>query len=34
MATSIEVNKQKIQELLASGREHKFVIPAYQRPYE
>lgn len=34
MTTSIEVNKQKIQELLASGREHKFVIPAYQRPYE
>lgn len=34
MATSIEVNKRKIQELLASGREHKFVIPAYQRPYE
>lgn len=34
MATSIEVNKQKVQELLASGREHRFVIPAYQRPYE
>lgn len=34
MTTSIEVNKQKVQGLLSSGREHKFIIPAYQRPYE
>lgn len=31
---NIQVNKKKVCELLSSGRDHKFVIPAYQRPYE
>ncbi len=33
MATSIEVNKQSVKELLESGKKNAFVIPEYQRPY-
>lgn len=33
MATSIQVNKQNVVELLKTGVEHPFVIPEYQRPY-
>ena len=33
MATTIEVNKQTVKELLGSGKNKKFVIPEYQRPY-
>lgn len=33
MATSIEVNKRNVKQLLASGKTKKFVIPEYQRPY-
>lgn len=34
MASSIEVNKKKICDFLAEGKEHRFVVPEYQRPYE
>lgn len=33
MATSIEVQKQSVKQLLESGKTHPFVIPEYQRPY-
>lgn len=33
MATTIEVNKQSVAELLGSGKKKPFVIPEYQRPY-
>ena len=33
MPATIEVNKQSVKDLLSSGREHKFLIPEYQRPY-
>lgn len=33
MATTIEVNKQSVKQLLESGKDHPFVIPEYQRPY-
>ena len=33
MATTIEVNKQSVKQLLESGKVHKFVIPEYQRSY-
>lgn len=33
MATTIEVNKKSVEELLGSGRTRPFVIPEYQRPY-
>lgn len=33
MTTSINVNKVSVQDLLKSGKEHKFIIPEYQRPY-
>lgn len=33
MATTIEVNKQSVKQLLEEGKEHPFVIPEYQRPY-
>ena len=33
MATSINVNKQCVSDLLKSGRAKPFVIPEYQRPY-
>ncbi|RBP66758.1 uncharacterized protein with ParB-like and HNH nuclease domain [Alkalibaculum bacchi] len=33
MATTIEVNKQSVKQLLESGKVHKFIIPEYQRPY-
>lgn len=33
MATSIEVQKQSVKQLLESGKSHPFVIPEYQRPY-
>lgn len=33
MATSIDVNKQSVKQLLESGKKRKFVIPEYQRPY-
>ncbi len=33
MATSINVNKQSVSELLQTGRTQLFVIPEYQRPY-
>lgn len=33
MATTIEVNKQSVKQLLESGKAKKFVIPEYQRPY-
>ena len=34
MASSIEVNKKKVCDFLAEGKEHKFIVPEYQRPYE
>lgn len=33
MATTIEVNKQSVKQLLETGKTQKFVIPEYQRPY-
>ncbi len=33
MATTIEVNKQSVKQLLETGKEKKFIIPEYQRPY-
>ena len=33
MATSINVNKQCVSDLLKSGRAKPFIIPEYQRPY-
>ncbi|MFK4567854.1 DUF262 domain-containing protein [Enterococcus sp. UD-01] len=33
MATTIEVNKQSVKQLLETGKNQKFVIPEYQRPY-
>lgn len=33
MATSIEVNKQSVKQLLETGKVNKFIIPEYQRPY-
>lgn len=33
MATTIEVNKQSVKQLLETGKVRKFVIPEYQRPY-
>lgn len=33
MATSIEVNKQSVKQLLETGKVKKFVIPEYQRTY-
>jgi uncharacterized protein with ParB-like and HNH nuclease domain len=33
MATTIEVNKQSVKQLLETGKDKKFVIPEYQRPY-
>lgn len=33
MATTIEVNKQSVKQLLESGKVHKFIIPEYQRTY-
>lgn len=33
MATTIEVNKQSVKQLLESGKVRKFGIPEYQRPY-
>ena len=34
MATTIEVNKQSVRQLLETGKNMKFVIPEYQRTYE
>lgn len=34
MPATIEVNKKSVKDLLSEGKEHKFLIPAYQRPYE
>lgn len=33
MATSIQVNKQSVKQLLETGKVNKFIIPEYQRPY-
>ncbi len=33
MSTKIEVNKKSVKELLESGKEKKFIIPEFQRPY-
>jgi uncharacterized protein with ParB-like and HNH nuclease domain len=33
MTTTIEVNKQSVKQLLETGKNQKFVIPEYQRPY-
>ncbi|OTN90042.1 hypothetical protein A5819_002541 [Enterococcus sp. 7E2_DIV0204] len=33
MATTIEVNKQSVKQLLESGKKQRFVIPEYQRSY-
>ena len=33
MPTTIEVNKQRVEALLESGKSKPFVIPEYQRPY-
>lgn len=30
---NISVNKQTVIDLLKSGKEHRFLIPEYQRPY-
>ena len=32
-ATTIEVKKQSVKQLLETGKTSKFVIPEYQRPY-
>lgn len=34
MAATIEVNKKSVLDILSEGKEHTFLIPAYQRPYE
>lgn len=33
MATTIEVNKQSVKQLLETGKAKPFIIPEYQRPY-
>lgn len=33
MATTINVNKQSVKDLLGSGTKNPFIIPEYQRPY-
>lgn len=33
MTTTIEVNKKSVKQLLEMGKDKKFVIPEYQRPY-
>ena len=33
MSTTIEINKKSVREFLGSGKEEKFIIPEYQRPY-
>lgn len=33
LATSIEVNKQSVKQLLEKGKAKKIVIPEYQRSY-
>src|SRR5699024_6464455 len=33
MSNAISVNKQKLKQLLESGKNSKFIIPEYQRPY-
>ncbi|MDR2544143.1 MAG: DUF262 domain-containing protein [Methanobrevibacter sp.] len=33
MATTIEVNKQSVKQLLETGKKQKFIIPEYQRQY-
>ncbi|XKE94427.1 DUF262 domain-containing HNH endonuclease family protein [Metaplanococcus flavidus] len=33
MATTIEVNKQSVKQLLETGKVNKFIIPEYQRSY-
>ena len=33
MATTIEMNKQSVKQLLETGKVNKFIIPEYQRPY-
>lgn len=33
MATTIEVHKQSVKQLLESDKENPFIIPEYQRPY-
>ncbi len=33
MATSINVSKKSVADLLATGKDMPFVIPEYQRPY-
>lgn len=33
MSATIEVNKQTVKQLLETGKNKKFVIPEYQRPY-
>ncbi len=33
MTTTIEVNKQSVRQLLETGKNKKFIIPEYQRPY-
>lgn len=33
MATTIEVNKQSVKQLLETGKVRQFIVPEYQRPY-
>ena len=33
MSNAISVNKQNVKQLLESGKNSKFIIPEYQRPY-
>lgn len=33
MATTIEVHKQSVKQLLETGKDNPFIIPEYQRPY-
>lgn len=33
MSTTIEINKKSVKDFLESGKEQKFIIPEYQRPY-
>lgn len=33
MTTTINVDKRSVKDLLETGKNKKFVIPEYQRPY-
>ena len=33
MAPSIDINKKNVKDFLESGKDERFIIPEYQRPY-